>query len=60
MGYGHAERNLAMIRQLVAETMELLNALDQPDPEYSAWSQEATSLERQAVHPRRPEPVTAP
>jgi hypothetical protein len=41
MGYGHAERNLALIRQLEAETMELLETLNQPDPEQSAWLQEA-------------------
>lgn len=40
MGYGHAERNLALIRQLEAETMELLETLNQPDPEQSAWLQE--------------------
>jgi hypothetical protein len=32
MGYGHAERNLALIRQLEAETNALLDRLDQPDP----------------------------
>jgi hypothetical protein len=37
MGYGHAERNLALIRQLEAETRGLLGTLDQPDPEQSAW-----------------------
>jgi hypothetical protein len=41
MGYGHAERNLALIRQLEAETRELLGTLDRPDPEQSAWLQEA-------------------
>jgi hypothetical protein len=40
MGYGHAERNLALIRQLESETRELLGTLDQPDPEQSAWLQE--------------------
>ena len=50
MGYGHAERNLALIRQLESETRELLGKLDQPDPEQSAWLQEVTSPERQAVH----------
>jgi hypothetical protein len=40
MGYGHAERNLALIRQLEAETRELLDTLDQLDPEQSAWLQE--------------------
>lgn len=59
MGYGHAERNLALIRQLEAETRDLLETLDQPDPEQSAWLREATSPERQAFHQRRPETVTA-
>jgi hypothetical protein len=43
MSYGHAERNLAMLRQLEAETRELLASLDQLDPERSAWLQEVTS-----------------
>ena len=54
MGYGHAERNLQ------AETRALLSTLDQPDPEQSAWLQEATSPERQAVHQCRPETATVP
>jgi predicted transcriptional regulator len=59
MGYGHAERNLALIRQLAAETRELLNTLDQLDPEHLAWLREVIGLERQAVHQRWPEPATA-
>jgi hypothetical protein len=67
MGYGHAERNLALIRQLEDETRDLLETLDQPDPEQSGWLQEVTSPElqevtspeRQALHQRRPETVTA-
>jgi hypothetical protein len=43
MVYGHAERNLALLRQLEAETRQLLESLDQPDPEQSAWLQEVTS-----------------
>jgi hypothetical protein len=46
MGYGHAERNLALIRQLEAQTRDLLETLDQPDPEQSAWLQEVISPER--------------
>jgi DNA-binding CsgD family transcriptional regulator len=42
MAYGHAERNLALLRQLEAETRHLLDRLDQPDPEQSAWLQEVT------------------
>ena len=41
MTYGHAERNLALLRQLETETRHLLEHLDQPDPEQSAWLQEA-------------------
>jgi hypothetical protein len=46
MAYGHAERNLALLRQLEAETRQLLESLDQPDPQQSAWLQEVTSRER--------------
>ena len=41
MAYGHAERNLALLRQFEAEIRQLLESLDQPDPEQSAWLQEA-------------------
>src|SRR5580692_4249246 len=43
MAYGHAERNLALLRQLETETRQLLASLDPPDPEQSAWLQEVTS-----------------
>jgi hypothetical protein len=43
MAYAHAERNLAILRQLEAETCRLLESLDEPDPEQSAWLQEVTS-----------------
>ena len=43
MTYGHAERNPALLHQLEAETRQLLESLDQPDPEQSAWLHEATS-----------------
>ena len=59
MGYGHAERNLALIGQLEAETRELLGTLDQPDPEQPAWLQEIISPERQAVQQRGHETATA-
>jgi hypothetical protein len=45
MAYGHAERNLALLRQLEAETRQLLKSLDEPHPEQSAWLQETTSRE---------------
>jgi hypothetical protein len=41
MAYGHAERNLALIRQLEAETRQLLAGMDQPDAEQPAWLQES-------------------
>jgi hypothetical protein len=37
MAYGHAERNLAFIRQLEADTRQLTDSSDQPVPEQSAW-----------------------
>jgi hypothetical protein len=43
MGYGHAERNLLLIRQLEAETRQLLESLDQPDAERSAWLPEGAA-----------------
>jgi hypothetical protein len=43
MSYGHAERNLALIRQLEAETSRLLASLDQTDPEQSAWLQDTAA-----------------
>jgi len=48
MSYGHAERNLGLIRQLEAETMQLLESLDQPDAEQSPGSR------RRSWHCRRP------
>jgi hypothetical protein len=42
MAYGHAERNLALLRQLEVETRQLLESLEQPGPEQSAWLREVT------------------
>jgi len=36
MAYGHAQRNLAVLRQLEVETRQLLESVDQLDPEQSA------------------------
>jgi len=44
MAYGHAERTLAAIRLLEAETRELLDRLPQLDPEQSQWRQEECLL----------------
>jgi hypothetical protein len=49
MAYGHAERNLAAIRQLEAETRELLSGLPQLDLEQLQWLQETAEA--------RPEPA---
>jgi hypothetical protein len=43
MAYGHAERNLALIRQLEEETRQLLSSLPELDQEQSAWLAEADS-----------------
>ena len=40
MAYGHAERNLTLVRLLEAETTNLLRTLEQLDPEQSAWLQD--------------------
>jgi len=37
MTYGHAERNLAVIRELEAETKQLLAGLPRLDEEQRAW-----------------------
>jgi hypothetical protein len=41
MSYGHAERNLALIRQLEVETRQLLVRVPELDHEQSAWAGEA-------------------
>jgi hypothetical protein len=41
MAYGHAERTLATIRQLEAETRELLARQEHLDPEQAEWLHEA-------------------
>jgi hypothetical protein len=37
MTYGHAERNLAVIRRLEAETEQLMPSQEQPVSDESAW-----------------------
>jgi hypothetical protein len=56
MPYGHAERNLALVRQLEAQTRQLLESLDRLDPEQSAWLQEVTRPHRPDV--RNPGTIT--
>ena len=43
MAYGHAERNLAAIRLLEAQTEELLRSLPQSDPTQSGWPHQAAA-----------------
>lgn len=52
MSYGHAERTLATIRLLEAETAELLHSLPRLDAEQSGWLQEFTETRQPAVIPR--------
>jgi hypothetical protein len=53
MAYGHAERNLVLIRQLEAETRRFLASLDQPDAEQSAFLQDGAggAATGTAAHP---------
>jgi hypothetical protein len=48
MAYGHAERTLAAIRHLEAQTRELLGSLAQLDPEQSHWLHEVAEAGSQA------------
>jgi hypothetical protein len=41
MGYGHAERTLATIRLLEAETRDLLSRREHLDPEQAEWLRQA-------------------
>jgi len=41
MAYGHAERTLATIRLLEAETRELLSRQEHLDPEHAEWLRQA-------------------
>jgi hypothetical protein len=47
MAYGHAERTLAAIRLLEAETRQLLGGLPVLDREQSQWLQEVTAARSQ-------------
>ena len=58
MSYGHAERNLSLIRQLEAETSRMLASLDQPIPEQPAWLQESAAAAAADERHPGPYPVT--
>jgi len=51
MAYGHAERTLAAIRLLEAETRDLLDGLPQLDPDQAQWRQEVTAPPSQCCQP---------
>jgi hypothetical protein len=59
MAYGHAERNLSLIRQLEAETVQLLEGMDELDPEQSAWLHQVTVAGRLASGECRPAAAAA-
>jgi hypothetical protein len=54
MSYGHAERTLATIRLLEAETRELLNGQQQLDPEQEQWLRDAAESAAQRLAGLRP------
>jgi hypothetical protein len=49
MAYGHAERNLALIRQLEAETRQLLGRLPALDHEQAAWLRDTAEPDEQVA-----------
>jgi hypothetical protein len=61
MTYGHAERNLALIRQLEAETRQLLGSRPQLNREQSAWLEDAVDRVRAAglLAPPRSDPAVS-
>jgi hypothetical protein len=54
MAYGHAERTLAAIRLLEAQTRELLGGLAHLSPEQSHWLQEVTEADAPVCDGRTP------
>lgn len=46
MAYGHAERNLVLIRELEAETRQLPGSLDQLNPEQPSRLQNGSQVAR--------------
>jgi hypothetical protein len=51
MAYGHAERNLVLIRKLEAETAQLLDGVAEPDSEQSAWLRDVASQDKPTATP---------
>jgi hypothetical protein len=58
MAYGHAERNLAAIRRLEAETKELAGGLPQSGSGQSRWLQQTAKASSQ--RPDAPAPGVVP
>jgi len=59
MAYGHAERTLAAIRLLEAETRELLASRDQLDPEETQWLRDTTESADRRLQRCPPSPAAA-
>jgi hypothetical protein len=51
MAYGHAERTLATIRLLEAETRELLSRQEHLDPEQAEWLRQAADSASRRLRP---------
>ena len=51
MAYGHAERTLATIRLLEAETRDLLCSQEHLDPEHAQWLREAADSASRRLRP---------
>ena len=51
MTYGHAERTLATIRLLEAETRDLLCRQEHLDPEHAQWLREAAESASRRLRP---------
>jgi len=60
MAYGHAERTLAAIRLLEAETRELLNSTAHLDAEQRQWLAEAADAAARRLLPRQAGPPLDP
>ncbi len=50
MAYGHAERTLAAIRLLEAETRELLNGMEHLDAEQRQWLRDVADAASQRLY----------
>jgi hypothetical protein len=50
MAYGHAERTLAAIRLLEAETRDLLDSQDRLDAEQAQWLRDTTRSASRRFH----------